>query len=65
MKQVSYKASEVWYQDALESDLWHNDRGLIVNTSALDEREAFFEVTRVAFNPAAPSNTNPFGQRAR
>ncbi len=52
MNQVSYK-SEVWYQDALEADLWHNDKGLLVNTAALDEREAFFEVTRVAVNPAA------------
>ena len=63
MKQV-YKVSEIWYQDALESDLWHNDKGLIVNTAALNERETFFEVTRVALNPAAPSDTNLSGQRA-
>ena len=59
-----YEASEVWYQDALIADLWHNDKGLIINIAALNEREAFFEVTRVALNPAAPSNTNFSGQRA-
>ena len=47
-----HKVSEVWYQDALEPGLWHNDKGLIVNTAALQERETFFEVTRVAVNPA-------------
>ena len=62
MKQV-YKVSEIWYQDALESDLWHNDKGLIVNTAALNEREAFFDVTRVALNPVADSTTGLAGRR--
>ena len=63
MNQVSYKTSEVWYQDALEPDLWHKDNGLIVNTAALDEREEFFEVTRVAVNHTPGDVTSPAGQR--
>ena len=66
MNHVSYKAyktSEVWYQDALEADLWHNDKGLLVNTAALNEREAFFDVTRVALEAAAASAAASTGQR--
>lgn len=63
MNQVSYKTSEVWYQDTLEQDLWHNDKGLLVNTAALQEREAFFEVTRVAFQPTQRTPRQA-GQRA-
>ena len=68
MNQVSYKqvykVGEVWYQDGLEPDLWHHDKGLMINTAALDEREAFFEVTRVAVNPKPADVTSPAGQRA-
>lgn len=39
---------EVWYQLASNPTLWEGEGGLIVNTAALDEREAYFEVTRVA-----------------
>ena len=61
MKQV-LKTSEVWYQDAFDNDLWHNDKGLMVNTAALDEREAFFEVIRVALEPTKHSVRNSAGQ---
>lgn len=63
MNKVSYKVGEVWYQDALEQDLWHNDKGLIVNTGALNEREMFFEVTRVAVTPTLDTATGAAGQR--
>ena len=39
---------EAWYQLASNPDLWEGAGGLIVNTAALEEREAYFEVTRVA-----------------
>ena len=42
--------NEVWYQDTENHDLWSNDGGLLVNTAALDEREAYFDVTRVDAN---------------
>ena len=63
MNKVSYKVSEVWYQDSVEADLWNNDKGLLVNTAALNEREAFFEVTRVAFTPVLDTVTGSSGQR--
>ena len=59
-----HKVSEVWYQDALEPGLWHNDKGLIVNTTALQERETFFEVTRVAVNHMPGRTSGQAGQRA-
>lgn len=61
MNKVSYKVSEVWYQDTLKPDLWHNDKGLLVNTAALNEREAFFEVTRVALSPVLDTATGSAG----
>lgn len=38
---------EVWYQDTQNHDLWSNEQGLLVNTAALNEREAYFDITRV------------------
>ena len=39
--------SEIWCQVSFDSDLWENESGLIVNTAALEEREMYFEVTRI------------------
>lgn len=39
--------NEVWYQDTQDHDLWLSESGLIVNTAALNEREAYFDITRV------------------
>ena len=38
---------ETWYQLASNPDLWEGASGLIINTAALQEREAYFEVTRI------------------
>ena len=48
---MNYLETEVWTQDLERPDLWHGKYGLMVNTVALNEREAYFEVTRV---PAMP-----------
>lgn len=37
-------AIEIWTQDADDSQLWHGPAGVIVNTSALEERKAFYQV---------------------
>ncbi len=47
MKELLTYGAEIWYQDNSDYDLWHGPQGLIVNTAALEEREAFYEVTRV------------------
>lgn len=49
---------EVWFQTNFDHDLWEADNGLIVNTSALNEREAYFDVSRV---PSAVSLSNKQG----
>lgn len=38
---------ETWRQDPSDLDLWHHQHGLIVNSAALAEREAFYRVIRV------------------
>lgn len=38
---------EVWRQDTDNQDLWHGDNHLIVNTAALQEREAYYEIVRI------------------
>ena len=38
---------EVWFQTNFDSDLWEAENGLIVNTDALDKREAYFAISRV------------------
>jgi len=41
------KTIEIWRQDNDSQDLWHNNNGLIVNTAALNEREAYLEIMRI------------------
>lgn len=36
--------TEIWTQDTQEPDLWHGPAGVIVNTCALEERKAFYNV---------------------
>lgn len=48
------KPVEVWRQVEGEPDLWHNDGGIIVNTSALDERCRFFRIVRLDVGEALP-----------
>ncbi len=54
MKTKKLKASEVWYQDPEESDYWHGEHGVIVNTAALNEREFYYDIIRITAQ-AAPS----------
>ena len=35
---------EIWTQDGEDAELWHGPAGVIVNTSALEERKAFYQV---------------------
>jgi hypothetical protein len=46
------KASEVWYQDVEDSNLWFGEHGVMVNTAALDEREFYYDVIRVPQHPS-------------
>ena len=46
------KATEVWYQDVEDSDLWFGEHGVMVNTAALNEREFYFDVIRVPHQPS-------------
>lgn len=48
--QAALQLQEVWQQDSLESDFWHAPNGLMVNTSALIERETYFDIIRVPAN---------------
>jgi hypothetical protein len=43
--------TEIWIQDVENPDLWHGKHGVMINTAALSEREAFFEVTRISALP--------------
>ena len=36
--------TELWRRDAKDSDLWHGEKGLILNTAALQERKAYYNV---------------------
>ncbi len=38
---------EIWYQDQEETGLWHNNSGLMVNTQALADREAYYQIIRI------------------
>ena len=53
---LASKPSE-WRQLPGEPDLWQGEHGVLINTAALREREAFFEVTRVAATDFNPSET--------
>jgi hypothetical protein len=39
--------TEQWWQDSQDTDLWHGEHGVIINTAALDERKAFYTVIRL------------------
>ena len=56
MKSILYTGKiEIWYQDSLDNDLWHGEHGVLVNTAALNEREAYFQVSRIpAQHPSKP-----------
>lgn len=41
------KQIEIWRQDNNSQDLWHGNNNIMINTSALNEREAYFEVIRI------------------
>ena len=43
--------TEIWTQDIQDPDLWHGNYGVMVNTAALDEREVYFDITRVPSMP--------------
>lgn len=45
------KPAELWYQDPEDTNLWHGKHGMIINTSALDEREFYYTIIRVAHHP--------------
>ena len=51
MKNTSFKLIETWYQDSTDKDLWHGENGLILNTSALEERNFYFEIDRLEASP--------------
>ena len=55
MFKMTHLTTEIWQQDNQDHDLWHNNHGVIVNTPALIEREAYFDVVRV---PASALNMN-------
>lgn len=48
----NFKVNEVWYQDPEDPDLWRGEHGVIVNTSALNEREFYYEIIRVTARAA-------------
>ncbi|MCA9837309.1 MAG: hypothetical protein KC422_10340 [Trueperaceae bacterium] len=39
--------TETWYQDPQDADLWHGEHGLMVNSSALLERETYYKIIRL------------------
>ncbi len=41
------KKIEIWRQDNETQDLWHGENNLIINTSALNERETYLEIMRI------------------
>jgi hypothetical protein len=51
------KATEVWYQDVEDSNLWYGEHGVMVNTAALEEREFYYEIIRVAHHPSFETQT--------
>ena len=36
--------TEIWTQDSEDENLWHGPAGVIVNTAALEERRAFYQI---------------------
>lgn len=46
--------TEIWTQDTENPDLWHGNYGVMINTAALNEREAYFDVIRISAMPQEP-----------
>jgi hypothetical protein len=53
------RSIEIWRQDPDNADLWHAAHGVIINTSALNEREAYFEIVRLQYYSAAKGQPLP------
>ena len=47
MQRMNSLDKEIWYQDQEETDLWHHNSGLMVNTQALTDREAYYQIIRI------------------
>lgn len=45
-KQKVHK-SEYWQQDSIDPNLWHGPHGVMINTAALHERQAYFSVVLI------------------
>ena len=54
------QAQEIWRQDVLDADLWHGNKGVIVNSAALQEREVYFEILKVRSQPVDTKTINRF-----
>ena len=50
---VKLTSTETWYQDTEDTNLWHGNHGVIVNTAALEERTFYFDIIRVPASSAA------------
>ena len=48
----TFKASEIWYQDLEDTHLWRGKHGILLNTAALNEREFYYTVIRIASQPS-------------
>ncbi len=44
VEQNVLSTTELWRRDAKDLDLWHGENGLILNTAALEERKAYYNV---------------------
>jgi hypothetical protein len=47
-----FKASEIWYQDLEDSNLWRGKHGILLNTTALNEREFYYNIIRITSQPS-------------
>ena len=56
MFSMSPMITELWQQDYQDQDLWHNEQGIMINTAALVEREAYFDIIRVPASALSISN---------
>lgn len=50
----TFKVVERWYQDAEDSDYWHGQHRVIVNTAALNEREFYYHIIRINAEAGVP-----------
>jgi len=44
VEQSVLSKTELWRRDPKDKDLWHGESGLILNTAALQERKAYYNV---------------------